>query len=53
MKIKKTRNYGKNLGKYLHPTKLPKSGVTIGKPTVKKPSRRKIKRMSTTLTKGY
>ena len=52
MKIKKPRNYGKNLGKYLHPAKLPSGakigkGSKFGKPTVAKPSRRRIKRMET------
>jgi hypothetical protein len=41
--MKKPRNYGKNLGKYLH-AKLP-SGAKIGAGTVKRVGKAKIKKM--------
>jgi len=57
--VKKPRNYGKNLGKYLHKAKLPdkskKIGLTklkfsnqknrLGSTTVVKPSRKRIRKM--------
>lgn len=42
----KKLNLGKNLGKYLHPAKLP-SGMKIGSNTVKRVRKSKIKKMTT------
>jgi hypothetical protein len=56
MKKIKVGHPGRNLGKYLVKSKLPKSGVKIGKgtkygkPTVAKPTRKRISKM---IPKGY
>jgi hypothetical protein len=44
--MKKLRNYGKNLGRFLHATKLP-SGMKIGAGTVRRTRKSKIKQMKT------
>jgi hypothetical protein len=40
----KLRNYGKNLGKFLHSAKLP-SGMKIGSGTIKRVRKSKIRKM--------